>query len=122
MPNAWMPKALDPDELTLSKQAKKYGVSSRQIAEVNEVPFTKTAINDWVIEAGGKMLGSGWAVFEPGNIILLPAISVPEGQQAAAIARIVNKPSGLTTGHYLALGIGGGLLLLALTAEKAKKD
>jgi len=80
MGRVWVPKALDSDELTLKAQAKKYGVTAREIARVNEVPWQTEAINDWVIEAGGRMLESGYAVFEPGNVILLPG--PPEGAGA----------------------------------------
>jgi hypothetical protein len=124
----WVCRALGPDELTLSAIARKYNTTPQAIVAGNEVEWRTEAINDWVIEAGGKLLPSGHTVFEPGNKIIVP---VPRGALAPVLkpgvpgapapAAATASKRKFTTGQWLALGTGAGLLVLALAAESAKK-
>lgn len=112
-PLVWLAKPLDDDELTLEAMARKYGVTAKTIAEANDVEWSKEAINDWVMEAGGRMLSSGWAVFQPGNMILLPVpaepIQTPLSQQQKSKSNIA---------LYLVGGTVAGLALLSMKRKR----
>jgi hypothetical protein len=120
----WVCRALGPDELTLSAIAKKYGTTPQALVRGNDVEWRTEAINDWVIEAGGRLLPSGHTVFEPGNKILVPVKQgslAPVVKPGAPASRATAGKRKLSTGQWLALGTGAGLLVLALAADSGKK-
>lgn len=89
----WVEKELTEDELTLKKQRIKYNTTAREIAAKNGIAWSTKAINKWVLEVGGKMLSSGYAVFQPGNKILLPQekpLETTKSSQTAAPALPAN--------------------------------
>ena len=89
----WVEKELTDDELTLKKQRIKYNTTAREIVAKNGIEWSTRAINKWVLEVGGKMLSSGYAVFQPGNKILLPQekpLETTKSSQTAAPALPAN--------------------------------
>lgn len=120
MPRVWTTKFLEADELTLKDQAKKYGTTAQAIVAANDVEWTKTAINDWVLEAGGKMLDSGWAVFQRDNQILLP-LPVEETSPVINPPMAAQTKASGTSNKWLLAGMVGGLLLLAYKNEKRNR-
>lgn len=116
----WQPKNLAADELTFRQLSAKYNVSPQAIAAANDVPWTTSAVTDWIIEAGGKMLESGHAIFQPGNRILLPAPrqeGIPVVAPPAPSARTSNGGDG---SKYLLAGAVAGLLFLAYKNAQRK--
>jgi len=70
---AWIETpTLDGD--TLSSLSRAYGVSAQEITDANDVPFSSTAINQWVVSSGGKYRSgsSGETVFTGKSKIMLP--------------------------------------------------
>lgn len=123
MGRVWSVKYLEADELTFPAMERKYGVSARKIAEVNEVPWTTSAVTDWIIEAGGKQLPSGHAVFQVDNAILLPMKTAAQqnaenGANAGAMMAAQTQASTPST-KWLVAGMVGGLLLFGF--QKAQK-
>lgn len=100
----WVPTPVPPDAVTLAKLADKFGVTAQQIAAANGVSWSTDAINQWVLQKGGKWLpGKEHTVFNPGDVILLPAKAGGGGASAAS------KKAGFSWGSLLlwgALGYG----------------
>lgn len=113
----WKPKILTSHDLSLAPRSldslsKKYGATPKEIAYMNDVAWNSTAINEWVLGAGGKEVTPGNFAFLPGNKIYLPPAVIPEPTQPAPG---VHPPAPLMSSQILGIStswwIYGGLAL-----------
>jgi len=107
----WADKTLTREDLpvgekSLASLAKKYNTTAQEIARRNMVSWNNKSVNKWIIDVGGKMLESGWAVFQPGNKIHLPQ------------SQLLPAPGGF--GMWHALLIAGGLYVGYKLVKKVK--
>lgn len=78
----WVQKATKSGD-TLASLAAAYGTTPQEIVRQNGVAFNSTAINAWVMRAGGVMLSTGWAVLTDRSAILLPPHDRKDGEPPA---------------------------------------
>lgn len=127
----WVARELSAHDLSVDPRgnlmslARKYDTSPQEIVSANEVQWSTKAINEWVMDAGGKMLSSGFAVFQPGNKLFLPSVAaIPEpskGGQALAPQAAQVKVLGLPWWAWAAAG-GVGALALMKSRKKGNKQ
>lgn len=128
-PSTWIKRKLTAHDLSLANQnlaslAKKYGVDWQIIVQKNGVKLSNASINAWVLGVGGRCLPRkagqplvgggcpGWAVFRPGNEILLPSEAVIKDPSETFPIKIPNV-------GVQEAGIDGVWWLVGLTAATA---
>lgn len=130
----WVARELSVHDLSVDPRgnllslAKKYGTSPQEIVAANEVQWSTKAINEWVMDAGGKMLSSGFAVFQPKSKLFLPARAViaepqgPQGPSAAVMAPQASQVKLLGLPWWAWASAGGVGALALIKSRKGKKS
>lgn len=126
----WVVRELSAHDLSVDPRgnllslARKYNTSPQEIVAANEVQWSTKAINEWVMDAGGKMMSSGFAVFQPGNKLFLPSRAViadpgARGPNAQAIAPQASQVKVLGL-PWWAWATAGGVGAIALMRSRKK--
>lgn len=103
---------------SLAVLEKDSGVSWKEIVRKNGAnPESRSSVDKWVVDGGGRINASGWAVFNPGQVILLPC-----GVRPKPLGSDVKGPvEASAAGSFLPWLIGGGVVAALLKSRKPKK-